>query len=84
MGASGVNPCGKAAWYSLLRCQAFELWAIFRAWQMDLRELLENGKVVPVVDRCYTLSEVPEALQYYGGGQTRGKVIIVVEQNLKT
>ena len=43
-----------------------------------LIELFETGKVVPVIDRCYPLSEVPEALRYYGEGHTRGKVVITV------
>jgi NADPH:quinone reductase-like Zn-dependent oxidoreductase len=46
-----------------------------------LKELLEAGKIVPVIDRCYPLSEVPEALQYYGDGHARGKVVITVEHN---
>ena len=49
-----------------------------------LKELLETGKVVPVIDRSYLLSEVPEALRYYGSGQTRGKVVILVKENSRT
>ena len=41
--------------------------------------LLETGKVVPVIDRRYPLSEVAEALRYYAEGHTRGKVVITVE-----
>jgi NADPH:quinone reductase-like Zn-dependent oxidoreductase len=44
----------------------------------DLKELLEAGKIKPVIDRSYTLSEVPEALRYYGKGHARGKVVITV------
>jgi NADPH:quinone reductase-like Zn-dependent oxidoreductase len=44
----------------------------------DLKELLEAGKVRPVIDRSYTLSEVPEALRYYAEGHARGKVVISV------
>jgi NADPH:quinone reductase-like Zn-dependent oxidoreductase len=44
-----------------------------------LKELLEAGKVVPVIDRCYPLSEVPEALRYLGEGHARGKIVISVE-----
>ena len=44
-----------------------------------LLELLDTGKVVPVIDRCYPLSELPEALRYYGEGQVQGKVVITVE-----
>jgi NADPH:quinone reductase-like Zn-dependent oxidoreductase len=46
-----------------------------------MNELLEAGKIVPVVDRCYPLSEVPEALRYYGEGHAQGKVVITVENN---
>lgn len=43
-----------------------------------LKELLETGKVVPVIDRCYPLSEVADALRYLEEGHARGKVIISV------
>ena len=43
-----------------------------------LKELFEGGKVLPVIDRCYPLSEVAEALRYLGEGHARGKVVITV------
>ena len=46
-----------------------------------LKELLEAGKVVPVIDRRYPLSEVNNAVRYYGEGHARGKVIITVAEN---
>jgi NADPH:quinone reductase-like Zn-dependent oxidoreductase len=49
-----------------------------------LKELLEVGKVVPVIDRRYTLSDVPEALRYLEEGHAQGKVVITVEHNDKT
>ena len=49
-----------------------------------MKELLETGKVVPVIDRRYSLSEVPEALRYLEEGRALGKVVITVEQNSKT
>jgi len=49
-----------------------------------LEELFEAGKVVPVIDRSYPLSEVPEALRYLEGGHALGKVVITVAQNNKT
>lgn len=49
-----------------------------------IEELFEAGKVKPVIDKVYPLSEVPEALQYFGEGQARGKVVITVEHNDKT
>jgi len=48
-----------------------------------LIELFEAGKVVPVIDRRYPLSEVPEALRYLEEGHARGKVVITVEHNNK-
>ena len=49
-----------------------------------ISELLEAGKIAPVIDRRYPLSEVPEAIRYLEGGHARGKVVITVEQNNKT
>ncbi len=43
-----------------------------------LKEFLEAGKITPVVDRTYPLSEVPEAIRYLEEGQARGKVVITV------
>ncbi|MFC2073160.1 NAD(P)-dependent alcohol dehydrogenase [Chloroflexota bacterium] len=48
-----------------------------------MKELFEAGKVVPVIDKRYPLSEVPEALRYFGAGHARGKVVIAVEHNKK-
>ena len=49
-----------------------------------VKELLEAGKVVPVIDRRYPLSEVAEALRYLGEGHAKGKIVITVEHNNKT
>ena len=49
--------------------------------QTDLnyvKELIEAGKVKPVIDRRYILKEAPEALRYLGEGHARGKVVITV------
>ncbi|MBI3970426.1 MAG: NAD(P)-dependent alcohol dehydrogenase [Chloroflexi bacterium] len=43
-----------------------------------LQELLAAGKVTPVIDRRYTLREVPAALRYLGEGHAQGKVVITV------
>ena len=42
-------------------------------------ELIAAGKVTPVIDKRYSLSEVPEAIRYLEEGHARGKVIITVE-----
>jgi NADPH:quinone reductase-like Zn-dependent oxidoreductase len=43
-----------------------------------LKELIESGKVTPVIDRTYPLAEVPEAIRYLEEGYARGKVVITV------
>jgi NADPH:quinone reductase-like Zn-dependent oxidoreductase len=46
-----------------------------------MKELLEAGKIVPVIERRYPLSEVPEAIRYLEEGHAKGKVVITVDQN---
>ena len=43
-----------------------------------LKDLIESGKLTPVIDRTYPLSEVPEAIRYLEQGHARGKVLITV------
>jgi NADPH:quinone reductase-like Zn-dependent oxidoreductase len=49
-----------------------------------IKELLEAGKVVPVIDRCYPLAETAEAIRYLEQGHARGKVVITVTPDNKT
>ena len=49
-----------------------------------LADLLQSGKMTPVIDKTYKLSETPDALRYLEQGHARGKVIITVEQDNKT
>ena len=44
-----------------------------------LKELIEAGKVTPVIDRTYPLAKTPEAFRYMNEGHARGKVVISVE-----
>jgi len=43
-----------------------------------LAELLEAGKVVPVIEKCYRLNEVPTAIRYLAEGHARGKVVLQI------
>jgi len=43
-----------------------------------LAELIETGKVAPVIDRTFPLSEVPEAMRYLESGQAQGKIVVTV------
>lgn len=45
-----------------------------------MKELLESGKVIPVIDGCYPLSKAAEALWYFQKAHAKGKVIIVMEK----
>jgi NADPH:quinone reductase-like Zn-dependent oxidoreductase len=49
-----------------------------------VKELIESGKVVPVIDRRYPLSEVAEALRYFEEGHPQGKIVITLDHNNKT
>jgi NADPH:quinone reductase-like Zn-dependent oxidoreductase len=63
------------------------LMGIAKMNQKDLvyvKELLEAGKVVPVIERRYPLRETAQAIRYLEEGHARGKVVITVEQNNKT
>jgi NADPH:quinone reductase-like Zn-dependent oxidoreductase len=46
-----------------------------------LRDLMQAGKLTPVIDRRYTLAETPQAISYLEQGHAKGKVIITVDQN---
>jgi NADPH:quinone reductase-like Zn-dependent oxidoreductase len=43
-----------------------------------MRELMATGKVTPVIDRRYRLSDVPEAIRYLEEGHARGKVVMTL------
>jgi NADPH:quinone reductase-like Zn-dependent oxidoreductase len=44
-----------------------------------LGDMMQSGKVKPVIDRTYKLSELPAAIAYLEEGHARGKVVITVE-----
>ncbi len=43
-----------------------------------LNELLESGKVTPIIDRIYALSDAPDAVRYLESGQARGRIVVTV------
>lgn len=45
----------------------------------DIMALVENGDVVPVIDRRYRLNEAVEAMQYFAGGSVKGKIVMSVD-----
>jgi len=56
-----------------------------KANQKDLafvKELLESGKVKPVIDKTYPLNKVAEAFRFYEEGHTRGKIVITIQDTI--
>lgn len=45
-----------------------------------LKEMLETGKVTPVIDKCYPLNETAAAIRYLETGRVRGKVVVMVQE----
>jgi len=75
------------AWVSRTGGKKIGLMGIAQPNKKDLifiKELLEAGKVVPVIDRRYPLAETADAIRYLETGRARGKVIITVEHNKQT
>ena len=53
------------------------MWRANRRADLDrIKALLENGRISPIIDRRFQLSEVPDALRYQEDGHARGKVVI--------
>ncbi|MBI5032881.1 MAG: NAD(P)-dependent alcohol dehydrogenase [Chloroflexi bacterium] len=48
---------------------------------LTVKDLVETGKINPVIDRCYPLSETAEAFRYFEKVHAKGKVVITVKQN---
>ena len=71
-------------WISMTGSQKMGNMGVAKPNQNDLvimKELLEADKVKPVIDRCYSLSEVPDAIRYLEEGHAQGKVVITVAHN---
>ena len=74
-------------WISMTGSKKMGNLGVAKPNQKDLafmKELLEAGKVKPVIDRCYPLSEVAEALRYLEEGHAQGKVVITVAITTKS
>ena len=49
-----------------------------------IKELVESGKIMPVIDGCYPLSKTPEAFRYFEKEHPKGKVVISMDEDYKT
>jgi NADPH:quinone reductase-like Zn-dependent oxidoreductase len=68
------------AWIGRIRAKKLRLLVVpqSRSGLLSITALCEAGKIVPAIDRRYSLSEVPEALRYVAEGRAKGKVVITV------
>jgi NADPH:quinone reductase-like Zn-dependent oxidoreductase len=78
-----IGPLGRSARMALLSPAVSQRMVGFLAHQNKadlavLRDLLEAGKLMPVIDRTYPLSKAAEAIGYLEQGHARGKVVITV------
>jgi NADPH:quinone reductase-like Zn-dependent oxidoreductase len=48
---------------------------------VTLKDLIEAGKIIPVIDRRYSLTETAQAMRYLEEGHSRGKIVITVDSN---
>jgi NADPH:quinone reductase-like Zn-dependent oxidoreductase len=46
-----------------------------------IKELIETGKIKPIIDRCYSLNQIAEAINYYEEKHTKGKIVINIDQD---
>jgi NADPH:quinone reductase-like Zn-dependent oxidoreductase len=76
----GLTDTAEAALYShFVSTKVFVLFASLNPRDLEvLRDLMQAGKITPVIDRQYALSEVPEAIRYLELGHARGKVVVTV------
>src|SRR5215204_2609377 len=67
-------------WISMIESKKVRILAVKPSLKdmVYMTELCEAGKVTPVIDKTYPLSEVPEAIGYVGDGHAQGKVVITV------
>jgi len=67
-------------WISMIGSKKIRILAVKPSLEdmVHVTELYEAGKVTPLIDKTYSLSEVPEAIGYVGDGRAKGKVVITV------
>jgi len=77
---AGMLTAVVGSWFSRRKLRPF-LARLNEADLTVLQELLQTGKVTPVIDRTYPLRDAPAAIRYLEAGHARGKVVVTMEEN---
>ena len=79
-GSRVINEVVLGPWISMIESKKIRILAVKPSLRdmVYMTELYEAGKVTPVIDKTYSLKEVPEAISYVGDGHAQGKVVITV------
>jgi NADPH:quinone reductase-like Zn-dependent oxidoreductase len=83
-GGRWLGPLMRPAWAYLMSRFVSQRMLPFLAHRskedlIALTELIESGKITPVIDRTYRLGETAEAVRYVEAGHAQGKVVITVD-----
>jgi NADPH:quinone reductase-like Zn-dependent oxidoreductase len=67
-------------WISMTRKKSIRLLALkLNEGLTEMKQLFEEGRVIPVIDGPWELAKVPEAFRRFGAGQHKGKVVITLK-----